>query len=179
MHVNFFVFFLLRAKTFWSINRKGWNAKEKRLKKQTKNSHVFVHLDETCIVFLFLQSMRLTQKQEHRRLLQRWSMMTFPARNLSLPMKVGGCRIVLASDVCSLMTSNPPPLTCRVFVCPADMIYEDVQRDSVPLEANNGWSSSEFESYDEQSDNDAKLPARSKVDRMSNLSWYPCIFNGI
>ncbi|XP_036007230.1 rho guanine nucleotide exchange factor 10-like protein isoform X1 [Fundulus heteroclitus] len=44
-----------------------------------------------------------------------------------------------------------------------DMIYEDVQRDSGPLEANNGWSSSEFESYDEQSDNDAKLPARSKL----------------
>ncbi|XP_014888668.1 rho guanine nucleotide exchange factor 10-like protein isoform X1 [Poecilia latipinna] len=45
----------------------------------------------------------------------------------------------------------------------ADMIYEDVQRESGPLEANNGWSSSEFESYDEQSDNDAKLPARSKL----------------
>ncbi|KAK5611280.1 guanine nucleotide exchange factor 10-like protein [Crenichthys baileyi] len=44
-----------------------------------------------------------------------------------------------------------------------DMIYEDVQRDSGPLEASNGWSSSEFESYDEQSDNDAKLPARSKL----------------
>lgn len=47
-----------------------------------------------------------------------------------------------------------------------DMIYEDVQRDSVPLEANNGWSSSEFESYDEQSDNDTKLPARSKVQQL-------------
>ena len=43
------------------------------------------------------------------------------------------------------------------------MIYEDVQRDSRPAEANNGWSSSEFESYDEQSDNEAKLPAKSKV----------------
>uniref|UniRef100_A0A3B5M635 DH domain-containing protein n=1 Tax=Xiphophorus couchianus TaxID=32473 RepID=A0A3B5M635_9TELE len=47
-----------------------------------------------------------------------------------------------------------------------DMIYEDVQRESGPLEANNGWSSSEFESYDEQSDNDAKLPARSKVQQL-------------
>ncbi|XP_017264413.1 rho guanine nucleotide exchange factor 10-like protein isoform X3 [Kryptolebias marmoratus] len=45
----------------------------------------------------------------------------------------------------------------------ADMIYEDVQKGSGPLEANNGWSSSEFESYDEQSDNDTKLPARSKL----------------
>ncbi|XP_015230836.1 PREDICTED: rho guanine nucleotide exchange factor 10-like protein isoform X2 [Cyprinodon variegatus] len=44
-----------------------------------------------------------------------------------------------------------------------DMIYEDVQRDGGTLERNNGWSSSEFESYDEQSDNDAKLPARSKL----------------
>lgn len=43
------------------------------------------------------------------------------------------------------------------------MIYEDVQRDAGPLDADNGWSSSEFESYDEQSDNETKLPARSKV----------------
>ena len=48
-------------------------------------------------------------------------------------------------------------------MCLADMIYEDVQRDSGPLDADNGWSSSEFESYDEQSDNETKLPARSKV----------------
>ncbi|KAM4588604.1 rho guanine nucleotide exchange factor 10-like protein isoform 1-T1 [Odontesthes bonariensis] len=45
----------------------------------------------------------------------------------------------------------------------ADMIYEDVQRDSGPPVADNGWSSSEFESYDEQSDNEAKLPARIKL----------------
>ena len=43
------------------------------------------------------------------------------------------------------------------------MIYEDVQRDSAPVDADNGWSSSEFESYDEQSDNETKLPTRSKV----------------
>lgn len=43
------------------------------------------------------------------------------------------------------------------------MIYEDVQRDGAPLDADHGWSSSEFESYDEQSDNEAKLPTRSKV----------------
>lgn len=43
------------------------------------------------------------------------------------------------------------------------MLYEDVQRDSGPRHADNGWSSSEFESYDEQSDNEAKLPTRSKV----------------
>uniref|UniRef100_A0A8C7YVS4 Rho guanine nucleotide exchange factor (GEF) 10-like a n=1 Tax=Oryzias sinensis TaxID=183150 RepID=A0A8C7YVS4_9TELE len=44
----------------------------------------------------------------------------------------------------------------------ADMIYEDVQRDNGALEPDNGWSSSEFESYDEHSDNEAKPPARSK-----------------
>ncbi|XP_051270583.1 rho guanine nucleotide exchange factor 10-like protein isoform X3 [Dicentrarchus labrax] len=48
----------------------------------------------------------------------------------------------------------------------ADMIYEDVQRDSGPPNANNGWSSSEFESYDEQSDNETKLPTRSKVQQL-------------
>lgn len=52
---------------------------------------------------------------------------------------------------------------CNVIVCLADMIYEDVQRDSGPLDADNGWSSSEFESYDEQSDSETKLPTRSKV----------------
>ncbi|XP_067359448.1 rho guanine nucleotide exchange factor 10-like protein isoform X3 [Channa argus] len=45
----------------------------------------------------------------------------------------------------------------------ADMIYEDVHKDSGPVSADNGWSSSEFESYDEQSDNEAKLPTRSKL----------------
>lgn len=44
------------------------------------------------------------------------------------------------------------------------MIYEDVQRDTGALEAGNGWSSSEFESYDEHSDNEAKLPTKSKVE---------------
>ncbi|KAM7401713.1 hypothetical protein PAMP_017008 [Pampus punctatissimus] len=44
-----------------------------------------------------------------------------------------------------------------------DMIYEDVQRDTGPRDADNGWSSSEFESYDEQSDNESKQPTRSKL----------------
>lgn len=47
---------------------------------------------------------------------------------------------------------------------PPDMIYEDVQKDSGPLDADNGWSSSEFESYEEQSDSEAKPPTRSKVE---------------
>lgn len=62
------------------------------------------------------------------------------------------------------------------------MIYEDVQRDSGPLEADNGWSSSEFESYDEHSDNEAKLPAKSKVEHAPHTHTHTlsslCIANG-
>ncbi|XP_077429048.1 rho guanine nucleotide exchange factor 10-like protein isoform X2 [Vanacampus margaritifer] len=49
-----------------------------------------------------------------------------------------------------------------------DTLYEDVQRDSCggPSVAGNGWSSSEFESYDEQSDGESKMPARSKVQQL-------------
>ncbi|XP_062419876.1 LOW QUALITY PROTEIN: rho guanine nucleotide exchange factor 10-like protein [Pungitius pungitius] len=45
-----------------------------------------------------------------------------------------------------------------------DTIYEDVQRDGggAAPDADNGWSSSEFESYDEHSDNETKQPPRSK-----------------
>ncbi|GAA6065206.1 rho guanine nucleotide exchange factor 10-like protein isoform X1 [Tachysurus ichikawai] len=42
------------------------------------------------------------------------------------------------------------------------MIYEDVQKEEVPQGPNNGWSSSEFESYDEQSDSE-KAASRSKA----------------
>ncbi|XP_036388671.1 rho guanine nucleotide exchange factor 10-like protein isoform X2 [Megalops cyprinoides] len=44
-----------------------------------------------------------------------------------------------------------------------DLIYEDVQRAEELLGADNGWSSSEFESYDEQSDTESKVPTRSKL----------------
>uniref|UniRef100_A0AAV2M798 DH domain-containing protein n=1 Tax=Knipowitschia caucasica TaxID=637954 RepID=A0AAV2M798_KNICA len=45
-----------------------------------------------------------------------------------------------------------------------DMIYEDVQSNTGrAAAADNGWSSSEFESYDEQSDNESKQPTRSKL----------------
>ncbi|KAI5093342.1 rho guanine nucleotide exchange factor 10-like protein isoform X1 [Silurus meridionalis] len=43
-----------------------------------------------------------------------------------------------------------------------DLIYEDVQKEEVPQGPNNGWSSSEFESYDEQSDSE-KASSRSKL----------------
>jgi hypothetical protein len=57
-----------------------------------------------------------------------------------------------------------------VYVCvclSGDMIYEDVHREEMPQGAGNGWSSSEFESYDEQSDTESKLPTRSKVGEMA------------
>ncbi|XP_026853876.2 rho guanine nucleotide exchange factor 10-like protein isoform X1 [Electrophorus electricus] len=45
-----------------------------------------------------------------------------------------------------------------------DLIYEDVQRpDESAVILDNGWSSSEFESYDDQSDTETKLPTRSKI----------------
>ncbi|XP_061748188.1 rho guanine nucleotide exchange factor 10-like protein isoform X4 [Nerophis ophidion] len=47
-----------------------------------------------------------------------------------------------------------------------DTLYEDVQRDSGHPVAGNGWSSSEFESYDEQSDGESKAPTRSKVQQL-------------
>ncbi|XP_062396335.1 rho guanine nucleotide exchange factor 10-like protein isoform X2 [Sardina pilchardus] len=47
-----------------------------------------------------------------------------------------------------------------------DEVYEDVQRPDEPQGTDNGWSSSEFESYDEQSDEETKPPARSKVQQL-------------
>ncbi|KAL2104173.1 hypothetical protein ACEWY4_001041 [Coilia grayii] len=47
-----------------------------------------------------------------------------------------------------------------------DQVYEDVQRPDEVQGTDNGWSSSEFESYDEQSDEETKPPARSKVQQL-------------
>ncbi|XP_076133496.1 rho guanine nucleotide exchange factor 10-like protein isoform X2 [Alosa pseudoharengus] len=47
-----------------------------------------------------------------------------------------------------------------------DQVYEDVQRPDDLQGTDNGWSSSEFESYDEQSDEETKPPARSKVQQL-------------
>ncbi|XP_024125969.1 rho guanine nucleotide exchange factor 10-like protein isoform X2 [Oryzias melastigma] len=77
-----------------------------------------------------------------------------------LPTALGEC--AAAATTSEVIYDDVP---CEDAVCPAeaDMIYEDVQRDNGALQADNGWSSSEFESYDEHSDNEAKLPARSKL----------------
>ncbi|XP_031680954.1 rho guanine nucleotide exchange factor 10-like protein [Oncorhynchus kisutch] len=47
-----------------------------------------------------------------------------------------------------------------------DMLYEDVHREDGPQGAGNDWSSSEFESYEEQSDTESKLPTLSKVHQL-------------
>ncbi|XP_071018324.1 rho guanine nucleotide exchange factor 10-like protein isoform X1 [Oncorhynchus clarkii lewisi] len=47
-----------------------------------------------------------------------------------------------------------------------DMLYEDVHREEGPQGAGNDWSSSEFESYEEQSDTESKLPTLSKVHQL-------------
>ncbi|XP_058849292.1 rho guanine nucleotide exchange factor 10-like protein isoform X3 [Acipenser ruthenus] len=48
-----------------------------------------------------------------------------------------------------------------------DLVYEDVQREEEPG-PQDGWSTSEFESYDEQSEeeSESKLPTRSKVHQL-------------
>lgn len=88
-------------------------------------------------------------------------MMTFHVRTSSPLMKVGsgGRRMSVHSGISAHSFWCVISFSC-VF---PDMIYEDVQRESGPLGADNGWSSSEFESYDEQSDNETKPPTRSKV----------------
>ncbi|XP_021329343.1 rho guanine nucleotide exchange factor 10-like protein isoform X4 [Danio rerio] len=47
-----------------------------------------------------------------------------------------------------------------------DVIYEEVQRSGESGLIDNGWGSSEFESYDEQSDNETKQPTRNKVQQL-------------
>ncbi|XP_051962088.1 rho guanine nucleotide exchange factor 10-like protein [Xyrauchen texanus] len=47
-----------------------------------------------------------------------------------------------------------------------DVIYEEVQRSGKSALIDNGWSSSEFESYDEQSDSETQQPTRNKVQQL-------------
>ncbi|XP_067302428.1 rho guanine nucleotide exchange factor 10-like protein isoform X5 [Pseudorasbora parva] len=47
-----------------------------------------------------------------------------------------------------------------------DVIYEEVQRSGESGLIDNGWGSSEFESYDEQSDSETKQPTRNKVQKL-------------
>ncbi|KAL1021346.1 hypothetical protein UPYG_G00012080 [Umbra pygmaea] len=62
---------------------------------------------------------------------------------------------------------------CESLLSPLeDDIYEDIQRPESHHCANNGWSDSEFESYDEQSDSETKVPpvARS-TNKLSQDVW--------
>ncbi|XP_031735678.1 uncharacterized protein LOC116401434 isoform X1 [Anarrhichthys ocellatus] len=62
-----------------------------------------------------------------------------------------------------------PPENLQHPVEDVDGIYEDIQRPG--HRGSNGWSSSEFESYDELSDSETVPPASSKV------THYRCLFN--
>lgn len=99
-------------------------------------------------------------------------MMTFHVRTSSPLMKVGGRRMSVHSGISAHSFWCVISFSC-VF---PDMIYEDVQRESGPLGADNGWSSSEFESYDEQSDNETKPPTRSKVALACTHARLMCVF---
>nr|XP_046198494.1 rho guanine nucleotide exchange factor 10-like protein isoform X2 [Oncorhynchus gorbuscha] len=61
-------------------------------------------------------------------------------------------------------------MTCPVrdhsLLDEGDMLYEDVHREERPQGAGNDWSSSDFESYEEQSDSESKLPTLSKVHQL-------------
>lgn len=69
-------------------------------------------------------------------------------------------------------------MSAHLCVCVSgDMIYEDVHREEGPQGAGNDWSSSEFESYERQSDTESKLPTLSKVGEMVfHLYIYVCLF---
>nr|XP_055039253.1 rho guanine nucleotide exchange factor 10-like protein isoform X2 [Misgurnus anguillicaudatus] len=54
---------------------------------------------------------------------------------------------------------------CEDLSPEVDLIYEDVQQEEGQHGPNNGWSSSEFESYDEQSDSE-RATTRSKVHQL-------------
>lgn len=83
--------------------------------------------------------------------------MMFPVRSLSPLKKVGSSGSVHVS-VCTELRAGDQWLCVS-----ADMIYEDVQKDPRAVDADDGWSSTEFESYEEHSDTEAKPPPRSKV----------------
>uniref|UniRef100_A0A673FS25 Rho guanine nucleotide exchange factor 10-like protein n=1 Tax=Sinocyclocheilus rhinocerous TaxID=307959 RepID=A0A673FS25_9TELE len=66
--------------------------------------------------------------------------------------------VIVGSPSVIYRTVLKPALLC----VSADLIYEDIQKEEGLQGPNNGWSSSEFESYDEQSDSE-RAPTRSKV----------------
>ncbi|XP_023861681.1 rho guanine nucleotide exchange factor 10-like protein isoform X2 [Salvelinus sp. IW2-2015] len=85
--------------------------------------------------------------------------------------------IIMTSPEAIFRTSRPvviyDDVPCESLLSPLeDDIYEDVQRPESHHGTNNGWSDSEFESYDEQSDSETKIPtvARSSS-KLSQDMW--------
>ncbi|XP_031659508.1 rho guanine nucleotide exchange factor 10-like protein isoform X4 [Oncorhynchus kisutch] len=71
--------------------------------------------------------------------------------------------IIMTSPEAIFRSSRPEVIyddvPCESLLSPLeDDIYEDVQRPESHHGTNNGWSDSEFESYDEQSDSETKIP---------------------
>ncbi|CAB1336321.1 unnamed protein product [Coregonus sp. 'balchen'] len=84
--------------------------------------------------------------------------------------------IIMTSPEAIFRTSHPEVIyddvPCESLLSPLDDdVYEDVQRPESHHGTNNGWSDSEFESYDEQSDSETKIPtvARSSSKDMWRL----------
>lgn len=75
---------------------------------------------------------------------------------------VGRCFFVSACHCQKTYSIYRTVLKPALLCVSADLIYEDVQKEEGLQGPKNDWSSSEFESYDEQSDSE-RAPTRSKV----------------
>lgn len=123
----------------------------------------------TVVVNTCLESLLQAALSPHQRVPRSFTTMC-PMRDSFLQMKVSldaGEARAAGGD-----RAHRIALTRLLFLLD-ELIYEDVQRSEDGIETGNGWSSSEFESYDEQSDNESKLPTRSKV-RSSRVTSILC-----
>lgn len=97
---------------------------------------------------------------------QRWSSRAKPHAPLPTPQRCTGVQTLSLVGLAWV-----PPLTSPVpwpTGAERNLLYEDVHRDGAPREAEDlGWSSSEFESYSEESGEEAKPEAEPAKHRVS------------
>lgn len=91
------------------------------------------------------------------------NVMTDPTHRHDMTNSTSPDDIIMTSSEAIFRTSRPEVIyddvPCESLLSPLeDDIYEDVQRPESHHGTNNGWSDSEFESYDEQSDSETKIP---------------------
>eukprot|EP00063_Salmo_salar_P015871 XP_013990706.1 PREDICTED: rho guanine nucleotide exchange factor 10-like protein isoform X2 [Salmo salar] len=105
------------------------------------------------------------------------NVMTDPTHRHDMTNSTSPDDIIMTSSEAIFRTSRPEVIyddvPCESLLSPLeDDIYEDVQRPESHHGTNNGWSDSEFESYDEQSDSETKIPtvARSSS-KLSQDMW--------